>query len=195
MKFHLFSFLLIFSLFACKEEPPIIIDLCENVVCNNGGVCDAGICDCPPEFMGITCDSLAPASAIKINKIYVTSFDDGNWDSAGSNDNSRPDICVQIAGNILPAPLKTDVIQNANHEIEHAFDVDWRIENQENQVFVLNFNLYDDDENESGTSEYMGSQGFFISNYRADKPSEIDFPLGAGGSEIGIRIELEWIFE
>ena len=33
------------------------IDWCENIVCNNGGTCVDGVCNCPSDFTGEFCDT------------------------------------------------------------------------------------------------------------------------------------------
>ncbi len=193
MKFYLFSFLIIIALFACKEEPPI--DLCKNVVCNNGGICNSGLCDCPSEFMGIACDSLAPASAIRISKIFITDFLERetfqHWDSS----TDRPDIFIRLTGNGVSPAFNTEIQQNANFEEEYEFDVDWRIDHPETGAYSVTFDLFDDDTEDDGISDYMGNQVFFISNYRNEKPSTIIFPFVEDVNNLGIKIELEWIFE
>ena len=49
----LFTLCIFLSTQSCKEE-----DVCENIVCQNGGICIDGSCDCPEGFKGINCESL-----------------------------------------------------------------------------------------------------------------------------------------
>lgn len=69
MKRLVFLLLLIpavFSLTSCGEDTPIP-DPCSTVMCDNGGTCDAGICDCPDGFSGTTCEIDACASVLCLN--------------------------------------------------------------------------------------------------------------------------------
>lgn len=51
-KIHLtIIFILSTLLFGCEPEDP-----CDTVVCNNGGICVEGNCDCPEGFSGSQCD-------------------------------------------------------------------------------------------------------------------------------------------
>ncbi len=43
---------IIFTLSSCSE------DNCEDVVCQNGGICNDGICDCAAGFKGTNCETL-----------------------------------------------------------------------------------------------------------------------------------------
>lgn len=53
----LVSVLLIACFFtACKDE-------CDDIVCQNGGTCDNGICDCPSGFFGDNCESITDPCA------------------------------------------------------------------------------------------------------------------------------------
>lgn len=46
----------------CKKE-----DLCEDVVCYNGGVCVDGNCDCPPAWTGLQCETAANTTPCNSN--------------------------------------------------------------------------------------------------------------------------------
>lgn len=49
------SFVLLES---CTKDDPV--DPCASVICQNGGTCAAGVCACPPGFMGTNCETLDP---------------------------------------------------------------------------------------------------------------------------------------
>ena len=64
MKNRLYSILMLCCLltiwYACTEE-----DLCQDIVCINGGVCVDGTCDCPEGFGGFNCEtSLDPCEGV-----------------------------------------------------------------------------------------------------------------------------------
>ncbi|MEX0814027.1 MAG: C1 family peptidase [Chitinophagales bacterium] len=51
--FFLIAFCFAIALSACKKE----INDCEDVVCQNGGQCNDGSCDCPTGFSGVFCEN------------------------------------------------------------------------------------------------------------------------------------------
>ena len=50
----LLSFFLILFFFACKKDP------CKGILCLNGGSCADGLCNCPPGFTGVNCQTMDP---------------------------------------------------------------------------------------------------------------------------------------
>lgn len=50
MRAGVVSFLIVFYLCSCNSK-------CEDIICLNGGVCNDGVCDCPPGFTGPLCGS------------------------------------------------------------------------------------------------------------------------------------------
>lgn len=63
---------ILFSVFvfqSCEEDP---VDPCEAVVCQNSGTCDAGVCDCPEGFSGVTCETSCTSSLIGVYNVTAT---------------------------------------------------------------------------------------------------------------------------
>lgn len=50
---------------ACKKDP------CKDVLCQNGGACVEGDCECPPDFEGKNCEYLSVAAYLGT---YTTSY-------------------------------------------------------------------------------------------------------------------------
>ncbi len=65
-------------------------DLCAGVTCYNGGTCVNGNCDCPPGYSGSDCATVLTPTAMKINKITVTSYPTTSggslWDPSSNAD-------------------------------------------------------------------------------------------------------------
>jgi len=70
--------LALLSLSSCNERS------CENTMCENGGICLDGTCDCPEGFAGVHCHDRIPPDVIRITSMSVTRFPRSNgnvmWD-------------------------------------------------------------------------------------------------------------------
>lgn len=103
------AFMLIFLLSACADE-------CKDVVCNNGGICVNGLCDCPDGFEGPSCDQETTPQSVRVGSISLTSVppdnNGSNWDLFDG-----PDVYYQITKD-------GDVI--AESEVrEDSFTAEW----------------------------------------------------------------------
>ncbi len=60
------SVFLVFTIFSCDQEESDITeaDPCENIQCNNGGLCVDGLCDCPPGTSGENCEIIDPCYSV-----------------------------------------------------------------------------------------------------------------------------------
>ena len=88
----LFSFFIIglFSILSCSKK-----DKCEDVVCQNAGICEDGNCKCPTGYEGDRCQNESLPKAIKISSIKVLKFpatktDGSKWDADGTNPDLLP---------------------------------------------------------------------------------------------------------
>lgn len=50
----LLSLCILLIINSCKKDP------CEDTICQNGGLCIEGICDCPPGYSGLRCQDFDP---------------------------------------------------------------------------------------------------------------------------------------
>jgi hypothetical protein len=50
------------------------VDLCTGITCQNGGICDNGICDCPEGYSGIYCQTEVEPTMVSVDKIVVKQF-------------------------------------------------------------------------------------------------------------------------
>ena len=76
--------------FSCTNEDT----LCVGIVCQNGGVCNDGTCDCPAGFAGTNCEIQLEPKKVVIRNIIVTRFpstkDNGEtWDNSGGKADLR----------------------------------------------------------------------------------------------------------
>src|SRR5258706_7386426 len=68
---------------------------CENTMCENGGVCIDGTCNCPDGFMGKYCHERTTPDVMRITSLAVTRFpglkEGMTWDNLDG-----PDIYYQM---------------------------------------------------------------------------------------------------
>lgn len=82
---------------ACEKDPiDIQEDLCKGVICNNGGYCVNGDCQCPPQWTGPSCAQEVAPNKMRVGVITLTSFPltdgaGGGWDLFDG-----PDVYLQI---------------------------------------------------------------------------------------------------
>jgi hypothetical protein len=80
---NLFLLLSLVALVSC--------DPCRDTNCLNGGFCDNGSCDCPPQYTGAICDRQVKPSKIRINSVRllkypVTESNGQSWDFSSGAD-------------------------------------------------------------------------------------------------------------
>ncbi len=97
MKVSFVTFLSIVLLFACGNP-------CDDVVCNNNGVCIEGICDCQMGYEGVNCDTESRTAFL------------GQWNSANFGcDGLLSPTSIQIAiSSVSAAHIELIDIANPN---------------------------------------------------------------------------------
>lgn len=135
MKRILLFVLLGIGLFSCEED-----DLCVGVVCENGGLCADGLCDCPPQWTGATCSEEVPPDKMIVGRIRLTEFpltDSGGlpWDPIDG-----PDVYIVIKkGNVKL--FQTDPVEDLTTVNEWTVDFEFP-----NPTGDYLFEVYDDDQ-------------------------------------------------
>lgn len=95
-KFFFFAALL--ALASCQKDPAEIQeDLCKGVICQNGGYCVNGECECPPQYTGPSCAQEVPPVKMRVAYIGITSFPPTDPNGAGWDVFDWPDVYLQIS--------------------------------------------------------------------------------------------------
>lgn len=97
MKNNLLFFVLLLAAFSCGKETTQA-DLCEGVICNNGGTCVNGDCSCPAGYTGPSCEQEKAPVKIRVGSITLTSFPPTD-NGAGWDLTSGPDVFLDISLN------------------------------------------------------------------------------------------------
>jgi len=108
--------LLLISLTSCNEIT------CENTLCENGGICIDGTCDCPDGFIGTCCRERTTPDKMRITSVAITRFpglkDGGTWD-----DLDGPDIFFKLYDNIIPIAKPISLFENADATQSYSFSI------------------------------------------------------------------------
>lgn len=183
MKNFLSILFLSICLITCKEDDP-----CDGVVCQNGGTCINGSCQCSERYEGADCSKQATPDKIRINAISITKFpatDTGgaSWDQLPS---SGADLFIVIfKGN--QNIFQSNYIENANPSAKNRFVPASTLEVEANTVYDIY--LLDDD---------GGLDPDVIRSYEFDFDNSdlTGFPstITMSNSETSIEFEVNYIF-
>jgi hypothetical protein len=110
----IFSLVLLLSLASCNETA------CENNMCENGGICLDGTCDCPDGFTGTHCQDIASPDKVRIRTITLTRFpvlkSDVGWDPSDG-----PDMFFRLYDGQYAIAQPLELIENAVGMQEYNF--------------------------------------------------------------------------
>lgn len=129
------SYLLLLALlaFSCKKETTQA-DLCEGVVCNNGGTCVNGDCSCPPGYTGPACEQEKTPVKIRVSSITLSSFP-ATDNGAGWDLTSGPDVYIEITQgttlvyqsgyvqNLATVQTYNDIVEFSNPQATYSIKV------------------------------------------------------------------------
>lgn len=82
--------------FSCKKDETTQEDLCQGVICLNGGNCVNGNCVCPPGYTGADCSQEKVPVKMRAGSISLISFPLVDGNGAGWDLFDGPDVYVEI---------------------------------------------------------------------------------------------------
>lgn len=183
MKNLIMLLLITFSFLTCKKDQS---DLCEGVICRNGGTCVNGGCNCPENYTGPDCTQQKTPISILMKTITVTQVPQTDG-GAGWDLTSGPDIFVVITDSNGNEMVNT---RNAfkQNSFSGTFQINWRIENP---LGSYHFRVYDYDDNLSA-DDYIGGVEGLIYNSTNGFPSSKS--LTCGNCVVSFSAPLEYFF-
>ncbi len=134
------SVLFLVMIYSCDNDDP-----CDGIICENGGVCVNGACDCPEGYTGPDCSNQQTPSTIRVTNIKVTRFPATDSNGGGWDLLSGADIFVTIHYNNNEVYEHPTFIQNADPGVDHNFSPSINL-NLTNPTSAYVISLYDFDD-------------------------------------------------
>lgn len=173
-KIPLFIAVLCLMLSCSKEKDP-----CKGKICENGGTCIDGTCNCPHLWKGENCTEQVTPLLITIGSVEVTKLPPTDANGSGWDLTSGPDIYVVVkqAGTVLLS-TQSQWVQNA------TFGAIWNTPFSTNLALLpVDIELWDYDDFDA--DDYMGGVAGFIYSDTNKFPQSII--LDCGPCTVAIR--------
>tara|TARA_B110000238_G_C15971430_1_gene371940 strand:- start:103 stop:660 length:558 start_codon:yes stop_codon:yes gene_type:complete len=173
--FYYIILILFLASSGCKDKQE---QLCEGVVCENGGDCINGDCDCLEGYDGPSCGSQITPSRIRILSITIAKFplfeeDGSSWDIG-----SAPDLTLAFSRGSTLIHEQPTQFKNATGENSYRYTPSTPIDiTSPNDRHVISLYDYDD----LGANDFMGGVEFTPYNNQNDFPESLDVTFGNVG--------------
>ena len=152
-KFNYTLILLLAILFSnCKKETTQA-DLCQGVICQNGGNCVNGGCNCPPQWTGSDCSQEKVPIKMKVGNIKITSFPPTTTNGAGWDILDGPDVYIEISLNNTSL-YKSDFVEDLTGNYTWSPNFEFS-----NPTATYSISVYDYDDGLSA-DDFMGGINF-----------------------------------
>jgi hypothetical protein len=187
MKQLLIIITMMLILVGCKKADP-----CENVVCQNGGGCNAtGTCTCPEGYEGNFCEIRKIPTGMRVNSVVLNNYpivniQGGGWDSNGTG----PDLYVTFDQGTTSygenAWFKSGYYEDATPAVYTYASTGFPV-TLSPTITTWVIGLWDMDS--FASDEFLGGIYFTPSNY-TDFPSTVDLTVG----NISFTLNVSWVF-
>ena len=161
--------LILISFFSCTEQ-----GACDNVMCENGGVCLDGTCDCPTGFIGAHCQERAVPDYIRIRTLTVTRFpglkENNSWDELDG-----PDIFFRLLDEKYPIGQPDNLVENATASQPYQFKFHFIEITHPSHTYRLQLLDYDGVDTKE---DFMGEITFIPNEKMKDLPASITLDDG-----------------
>lgn len=143
-------------------------DPCAGIICQNGGLCISGNCDCPDGYVGEFCETQITPYALTITRVRVVSYPQTDG-GAGWDLTSGPDVFVAYGSSCCSG--SSNYIQNAGQNL--LFNVNWYISNPQAQ-----FTIWTVDWDEFDANDIIGGINFVPRSFDDGFPNQLSLSAG-----------------
>jgi len=121
-------------------------DACEDVICENEGICNDGTCECPDGYEGMTCEIEKMPTSVTITKVEITRFPETNsfLNNAPWDPNSPPDLYLSIRSQFGDDENESEVLMDYSGGIPLTFNWNTTMNEMDQNYLII---LKDQDEN------------------------------------------------
>jgi len=187
--FYLLFFFVSIYVSSCSSDDDNS-DPCDSVICENGGVCDTGVCSCLEGFEGDNCEITKDIETVVIQKVTITDFpqtNNGNlWDSPFSG----PDIYIQIDRGSTNLYFHNSFFEDAVNTNNYEFSISAGLDITEPKSDHT-FSLWDyDSNNDDDLMSFATVEDLNGQLKSRNFPTTISIPV----SNFSITLEIEYIF-
>jgi hypothetical protein len=191
LKYIILGFLLILALSACTNDP------CDDIICENGGTCLSGTCDCTATYEGAFCERQKVPTSLRLRHVVLTAFpalklDGSTWDDSPSH---HPDVLVELtelASGDTTLIFRSGAFLDADPESDYTFTPVRYIE-LTNPKAIHILRLFDWElEGGRTTPELMGILRFQLHTDKSGFPTNIQATDASDG--INILLAVDYLF-
>lgn len=172
---------------SCAKDAPQ--DLCANIICNNGGSCANGLCNCASGWTGSDCSRQATPLKIRITKIDILKFPPTTTNGAGWDVLDGPDITVTVTKDnktIWDSPtFSEDATQNKTYTFTPSTAIEITAPKDKYAIELYDYDDLDDD-------DFMGGINFIPYFDTNNFPTSLT--LECTGCTTSFKIYLQYVF-
>lgn len=177
-----FSAVILIALAGCNR--------CKNVECNNGN-CEKGDCLCDDGWSGDACDSEITPDKMWVDAIRVTSIPTGPASGGTWDDNSHPDLALDLlqGASLSPAYISPNIITDASPTEIHTFSTGLPVElSQINTSWIIG--IWDFDEPDE--FQHMAGWTFRLWQQGEGFPSTITVGESGNSFQVELDVRYQW---
>ncbi|WP_417601275.1 hypothetical protein [Owenweeksia hongkongensis] len=164
------------------------------VVCQNGGECNDGTCDCPEGFYGEACELHIKPDSLTISKLTVNRFYPTNNGLPWDPDSSGADIYITVHIGSFGLPYHTtDTVSDADPNTEYEFDINPPITLRDVEASIR-LQLFDADPGSpQRIDESLGTKAWFSDN-NIRQPDPWTYEWYENGERIVITVGVKYYY-
>lgn len=181
MKRKLFWLLpILLMVISCTKKPmeddmeimPDPVDPCENIVCNNGGTCVNGECECPVQYTGPACNMEKVPTKMRMGGVSITEYPVIDQSGVSWDPFDGPDLYFRIW-------LGDDILYTSSTKYNYSEQlVTWAFNFEfSDPTATYNLSLYEDDDFSS--DDFIGGINFTPYKPGTGFPYVIEISCGA----------------